>query len=67
MSDTENWNSSYRLALANELTEGRPWQGSYRAVAIYGVALSIKDIKRNYNAGLSFVDDRIDISANVES
>ncbi len=66
-SDTENWNSSYRLALANELTEGRPWQGSYRAVAIYGVALSIKDIKRNYNAGLNFVDDRIDISAKLKA
>ena len=31
--DISNWDASFRLALANELTGDRPWLGDYHAVA----------------------------------
>lgn len=46
-----NWNESYRLALGNELSGGRPWRGTYRLVAIYSRALSPKEISQNFRAG----------------
>ena len=48
---TANWNGSYRLALANELSNDRPWLGTYYLVAIYSRALSPAEIERNFQAG----------------
>jgi len=48
---TSNWDRKYRLALANELSNDRPWRGTYFLVAIYGRALSAKEIQRNFQAG----------------
>lgn len=47
----KNWNNGYRLALANELTGDRPWQGTYYLVAIYGRALTAEEVQRNFRAG----------------
>ena len=49
--DTSNWNRSHRLALANELSKDRPWQGTYHLVAIYNRDLTPDEIKRNFEAG----------------
>ena len=38
------------LALANELTEDRPWLGEFYLVAIYDRALSQDEVSRNFNA-----------------
>jgi uncharacterized repeat protein (TIGR01451 family) len=38
--DFSNWDKGLRLALANELTGGRPWLGEFHLVAIYSRALS---------------------------
>jgi uncharacterized repeat protein (TIGR01451 family) len=38
--DFSNWDGGFRLALANELTGGRPWLGEFHLVAIYSRALS---------------------------
>jgi hypothetical protein len=46
-----NWDSSFRLALANELTHNRPWLGEFHLVALYGRALSAADAQRNFKAG----------------
>lgn len=46
-----NWNGSFELALANELSGDRPWQGTFHLVAIYSRALTPKEIARNYAAG----------------
>ena len=46
-----NWNSNYKFALGNELTENRPWLGSLDLVAVYGQALSPTEISQNYTAG----------------
>ena len=43
-----NWDASYRLALANELADRRPWHGEYRLVAVYHRALSAAEIRRNF-------------------
>jgi hypothetical protein len=46
-----NWDASLRLALANELTQDRPWRGTYRMVAIYGRALSAQEAEQHSRAG----------------
>ncbi len=46
-----NWDKNCRLALGNELTNDRPWRGSYHLVAIYGRALNAKEIIAHSNAG----------------
>jgi hypothetical protein len=49
--DCSNWDSKYRLALANELTRDRPWLGELHRVAIYDSALGRRKIERNFKAG----------------
>jgi hypothetical protein len=46
-----NWDGRFRLALANELTKDRPWQGTLHLVAIYDRALSAEEAKQNHAAG----------------
>jgi hypothetical protein len=45
--DLSNWSEGFRLALANEATGGRPWFGEFHLVAIYGRALSAREVRRN--------------------
>ncbi len=49
--DLNNWNGSYRLALGNELSGDRAWQGTYYLIAIYNRSLPAEDINRNFRAG----------------
>lgn len=46
-----NWNESFRVALANELTGDRPWLGELHLVAIYSRGLSSSEVATNYKAG----------------
>ncbi len=46
-----NWDSTYKLLLANEASDERPWLGTYHLVAIYGRALSADEITTNFRAG----------------
>ena len=46
-----NWDGSFRLGLANEMTNDRPWQGTYYRVAVYSRALSPGEVARNFKAG----------------
>ncbi len=48
---TSNWNRSYQLALANELSGDRPWLGTYYLVAIYSRDLSPNEIRQNFKVG----------------
>ena len=50
--DLSNWSDTYRLALANELTENRPWLGNYHLAAVFEQALSAEEVNQNYAAGL---------------
>jgi len=49
--DLSNWNGDYRLALANELTEDRPWLGECYLVAVFNRALSQAEVSQNFSAG----------------
>ncbi|NQV27433.1 MAG: DUF1592 domain-containing protein [Rhodopirellula sp.] len=46
-----NWDSSFELALANELTGDRPWQGTFHLVAIYSRGLTPQEVSQNFAAG----------------
>ena len=50
--DTSNWDGSYRLALANELTRDRPWLGEFYQVAVYDRALSEQKAIGKFRGGI---------------
>jgi len=50
--DFSNWDRRFRLALGNEFTEDRTWEGRYHLVAIYQRALDADQVLRNFLAGL---------------
>lgn len=50
--DLSNWDDGLHFALANELTNDRPWLGSIRLVAIYGHDLLSSEIEQNFRAGM---------------
>jgi hypothetical protein len=51
--DTSNWDSSWRLALANELTKDRPWLGEFYQVSIYDRALSEQEATGRFGGGIT--------------
>ena len=51
--DTSNWDDSYRLALANELTKDRPWLGEFYQVAVYDRALSEQEAIGKFRGGIT--------------
>ena len=50
---TSIWNNSLQLALANEISNDRPWLGTFHLVAIYGRDLSAAEVEQNFRAGAS--------------
>lgn len=50
--DFSNWDSAHKLILANEATGDRPWLGELHLVAVYGRALSAKEVLQNFSAGV---------------
>lgn len=45
-----NWDRGFRLALANELTQDRPWLGEIHRLAIYSHALDAGELQQNVAA-----------------
>ncbi len=45
-----NWNKSYKLILANEAGDDRPWLGEFRYVGIYDRALTASEVGERYSA-----------------
>jgi len=50
--DLSNWDSSYLLGIANELTNDRPWLGEMSLVAFYDRALTQDEVVQNYLMGV---------------
>ena len=56
--DLSGWSDDFHLLFANEFTGDRPWRGEIHLVALYGRALSVEEVTRNFAAGLQpAVDD----------
>ncbi|MHC4398697.1 MAG: apiosidase-like domain-containing protein [Planctomycetota bacterium] len=49
--DCSSWDTGFRLALANELTQDRPWLGELHRVAIHDRAFREQQVARNFSAG----------------
>jgi hypothetical protein len=49
--DLSSWDSGFRLALGNELTGDRPWQGELYRVALYARVLDSDEIAESAEAG----------------
>lgn len=47
----DNWDAGFRLALANELTQDRPWLGEYHLVAVYDRTLTAEEVQRRFKRG----------------
>jgi hypothetical protein len=48
--DLSNWDDGFRLAIANEFSNDRPWKGTFHRIAVYSRALTAKEI-RTQSAG----------------
>ena len=59
-----NWDSTFALALGNETTGQRQWQGVVKFAAIHGRALTAAQVQQNFAAG---VGERYYLLFNVSS
>lgn len=48
----ESWDNSFALFLGNEASGNRQWQGIIRLAAVYNRALTLQQIKQNFDAGV---------------
>ncbi|HET6218286.1 MAG TPA: LamG-like jellyroll fold domain-containing protein, partial [Acidobacteriaceae bacterium] len=58
-SDFSNWNSTFHVAVGNELTQDRPWSGTISEFAIYPVAMTPEQINELAVQTASSNTDRI--------
>ena len=49
--DLSNWDITYLLTVANDLSASRPFVGTVSLIAIYDRSLSPEEVRRNYLAG----------------
>ncbi len=49
--ELSNWDDNHPLGLANELSSDRPWQGTFRLVALYSRELQPDEVIQNFRAG----------------
>lgn len=52
--DLSNWNENFRLALGDELTGDRRWDGKLHFVAVYNKGLSTQQIRQNFESQSNF-------------
>jgi hypothetical protein len=48
--DLSNWDDGFRLALGDELTGARRWDGEFHFVAIYSRALPVEQVVKNFES-----------------
>lgn len=47
-----DWDNSFAFAIGNEVSNNRPWAGVVRLVAIHNRALTLDQVKQNFEAGV---------------
>lgn len=47
-----DWDNSFAFVLGNEVSNNRPWAGVVRLVAIHNRALTLAQVKQNFEAGV---------------
>ncbi|MEE2943197.1 MAG: DUF1592 domain-containing protein [Verrucomicrobiota bacterium] len=62
-----NWDKSFMLGLANEITKGRHWLGTYHLVAVYSRDLSKKEVAEHYKAGVTVGNPEVMLAASAQS
>ena len=50
--ELNNWDSTYSLILGNESDNSRPWKGTIRLLSIHNRALTLDQVKQNYDVGV---------------
>ncbi len=48
----DSWDNSFAFVLGNEVSNNRQWQGVVRLVAVHNRALTLPQIKQNFEAGV---------------
>jgi hypothetical protein len=59
ISDLSNWNPGYHLAIGNELTGDRPWDGSVSRLTIYPFAMSPSQVTSIANPDPTFPESPV--------
>ncbi len=57
------WSGGNRFALANELSEERPWNGVYYLVGIYNKAMNEPEVQQQYAAGFGDLHFTVDLES----
>jgi hypothetical protein len=57
--DFSNWDDRFLLAVGNELSKDRLWQGTLDLIALYDRALSLEEVRQNHAAGGGTPEDDI--------
>lgn len=60
--DFGNWDNRYHLAVGNEFSGDRPWQGAVSLLAIYSRDLTDDEVRQNHAAGLPDTADAMRVS-----
>src|SRR5690606_3200458 len=48
----DSWDNSFALVIGNEVSNNRQWQGVVRLVAVHNRALTVPQIRQNFEAGV---------------
>jgi hypothetical protein len=48
----DSWDNSFAFVIGNEVSNNRQWQGVVRMVAVHNRALTLQQIRQNYEAGV---------------
>ena len=51
LGDMTNWDSTWQLGVGNELSNNRPWLGTYHNLAVYDRALNASEISQLFSDG----------------
>ncbi|TWT50723.1 Planctomycete cytochrome C [Rubripirellula amarantea] len=60
--DLSGWDRQCRLAIADEIVGGRPWNGKLSMVALFDQALTDSEIKRNFACGHDGINEPVAVA-----